>query len=1724
VRPRTFEDVRRRHAQVGPAHLQRLALAGAELSRKHALPGHMPLPCTLLRRPAQRSEGGAGPADVLRRTREPLRGVANEIFSLRARELGLARPKWRPQLFKRMEFQASVMGHFCAVYCLTFDRTGLRYITGSDDKLIKIWVSRSGILLRTLRGHVSDIVDLSVSCDNRFLASCSNDQDVRIWFLHNGAPLAVLPGHGGPINNVEWSASLNMDLSQQLYSWSDDGTLRMWRIDSSGVYTGCQVLSTLERVRSEGPSTASGNAAIGANCAAFDPLGRWVAMGCADNLIRVYWLNAPNARPNRFSGHAGEVGHIMTNQRGDLIVSGSVDGTVRLWPLSGLSWPLQVDYQRARVLNMRTGERTPSARGAVEKHRLNMVILTPDASKVVTSQNLEKKRKDGSWDVRIKVWDVDSGELVHNFNQHHDQAVHVLECHPTEANVVASAGYDARVYFWDVLRGDCVAKFQISFRLDDRLHPVGFDQNSAEIFEGKWHPNGMCFMTTHKNGFTSFMSVSNHTDSFKKTPREQFFQVDFGELIQDQQHNVIDRAAQVPPHTMPSGHLCDRFGQALEIGSLTGGLDMAPHALLVSPPRMSRQQISDMGFPDADAALAAEMQEEAFEERSDSDEDDDEDFMEEDDDEEEDADYSTRDERRAAKRKEKRLKQQQTAREMRAAAFAQRRHSQRPSRASRDDGSDDSYSEQDLSDSELFVLPKKKSRDASRREDTTGWQPEQQRRRPLTQAELDKNISRSRDWLLVTSPPKNVDHGYVPQIGDDVVYFRQGHEEQLCDYPEAQCQRAHQPWEEFALKPAEKCQITDIKYQIPATNEPPENSVYCILHLKRLPESLQPPKPGRKFAKGQPVKARWQGGHRFPGVVEECNDDGTYVVQFDDGDREPAEPEDLIQAQTFVVSYRRTDLAEFVLPLYRYERHERNVFGPGDRFKMLFENKPEPYQGTVMQMRPFHPKDFPDSPWQCLEVRWDEKEEGGEDDDRVSPWEIMPLSEQPGPLVFSTDLSDAERTRLHAGLEGRVMVTDLARPFNQPPGAHTLAYVPLPLCLETVVVRLGNAYYRSVEQVKHDLRVICRNAFLATRPDEGLLRRALVLEEVLDALLAGQDLDIPLAKWDAKAEAEATSSGPAASIKSERRQALGGATDGASGSGSGARMVVAKVSPETTWKSQVREALAGFDKQFGGVVKRWSAAGALESPSAVQTMVETWQCCEYEALLGKVASGEYGGLNAVNTLGYDLLSLCCKVLLLRSPGSDDWMEARNALQRALALFSQLKGSHPYGAAPAAPVRTSRRGIDGDHGFTASLESLQALDPAGVLNQIPSALPASCSGESGKDEMVSTDDAASAGVKGLQEIMASAPSYRSPEELGVDLLVLCGTALLQGNEMAAYATAASVVAKGILLFPKTKAISLKISLGRGAEQGKAAAESSNRPARRQPEAGAGAGDESSKGKECASSEMDRATRAALRHSNSQQHSELPVNAGTSSSAAAGEGSCERRSGVRAGGVGALSIDCPGTRETLKKCLSKLRAADVLGIFENPVTDDVAPGYSKLILNPMCFSDVQQELERGGYDGLPQLFVADFLLIVANALIFNEPGDDVSDAALTLAKRGINLLADKLPEWNALLESSAASNARDKEEAGAYAPLLVRLRTLRALDSTKLFEKPVCNAQVPGYSSVIKLPMDISTIEKAILGGRYIRCKLMLCVSLCVHTYTCSACLLSPLQRVASLHPV
>lgn len=42
------------------------------------------------------------------------------------------------QFIKQLRYQRTVRGHHFAVYCIAFDRSGRRIITGSDDRLVKV--------------------------------------------------------------------------------------------------------------------------------------------------------------------------------------------------------------------------------------------------------------------------------------------------------------------------------------------------------------------------------------------------------------------------------------------------------------------------------------------------------------------------------------------------------------------------------------------------------------------------------------------------------------------------------------------------------------------------------------------------------------------------------------------------------------------------------------------------------------------------------------------------------------------------------------------------------------------------------------------------------------------------------------------------------------------------------------------------------------------------------------------------------------------------------------------------------------------------------------------------------------------------------------------------------------------------------------------------------------------------------------------------------------------------------------------------------------------------------------------------------------------------------------------------------------------------------------------------------------------------------------------------
>jgi WD40 repeat protein len=76
---------------------------------------------------------------------------------------------------------------------------------GAANGTVRLWDSRTGKLVRTLRGHGDEVLSVAFSPDGKELLSGSRDGDARILNLSDGAA-TVLRGHGGPVFDANFSS------------------------------------------------------------------------------------------------------------------------------------------------------------------------------------------------------------------------------------------------------------------------------------------------------------------------------------------------------------------------------------------------------------------------------------------------------------------------------------------------------------------------------------------------------------------------------------------------------------------------------------------------------------------------------------------------------------------------------------------------------------------------------------------------------------------------------------------------------------------------------------------------------------------------------------------------------------------------------------------------------------------------------------------------------------------------------------------------------------------------------------------------------------------------------------------------------------------------------------------------------------------------------------------------------------------------------------------------------------------------------------------------------------------------------------------------------------------------------------------------------------------------------------------------------------------------------
>ncbi|WP_293350008.1 MULTISPECIES: serine/threonine-protein kinase [unclassified Microcoleus] len=291
----------------------------------------------------------------------------------------------------------TLTGHSDWVTSVAFSPDGATLASGGRDKTIQIWDLNKGKWWYALRGHEDRVYAVAFSPDGQVLASGSRDKTVQLWNLNKGRPMSALSGHAGGVEAVAFSpggeflATGSRDKSLQLWDWRNGRSICTLAEHGDWVRAIAFAANSLAGQTPPSPPLVRGGA--GAGLISSSPAGQ----------------TPPS--PPLVRGGAGE---------GSILVSGSRDGTAKLW---------RVDAQGRGTL-LRTMRDNSGD--------VLCVALSRDGGVLAT----------GSRDGSIYLWDTATGGLLELLTGHGGEVLSVA--FSADGGCLASGSGDRTVKIWRV--------------------------------------------------------------------------------------------------------------------------------------------------------------------------------------------------------------------------------------------------------------------------------------------------------------------------------------------------------------------------------------------------------------------------------------------------------------------------------------------------------------------------------------------------------------------------------------------------------------------------------------------------------------------------------------------------------------------------------------------------------------------------------------------------------------------------------------------------------------------------------------------------------------------------------------------------------------------------------------------------------------------------------------------------------------------------------------------------------------------------------------------------------------------------------------------------------------------------------------------------------------------------------------------------------------------------
>lgn len=312
-------------------------------------------------------------------------------------------------------------------------------------------------------------------------------------------------------------------------------------------------------------------------------------------------------------------------------------------------------------------------------------------------------------------------------------------------------------------------------------------------------------------------------------------------------------------------------------------------------------------------------------------------------------------------------------------------------------------------------------------------------------------------WITDTVPRRCP---FVPQMGDEVYYFRQGHEAYVVMAKKNKIYSINpkkQPWHKMELREQELMKIVGIKYEVGLPT-------LCCLKLAFL----------------DPDTGKLTGG--------------SFTMKYHD----------------------MPDVIDFLVLRQQFDDAKHRRWNIGDRFRSVIDDAW--WFGTIESQEPLQP-DYPDSLFQCYNVCWDNG-----DTEKMSPWdmELIPTNAVfPEELGTSVPLTDEERrTLLYKPLDGewgsrtrdqecdriiaginQLMTLDIASAFVAPVDLQAYpmycTVVAYPTDLSTIKQRLESRFYRRLSSLMWEVRYIEHNTRTFNEPGSPIVKSAKFVTDLL---------------------------------------------------------------------------------------------------------------------------------------------------------------------------------------------------------------------------------------------------------------------------------------------------------------------------------------------------------------------------------------------------------------------------------------------------------------------------------------------------------------------------------------------------------------------------------------------------------------------------------------------------